>query len=41
MWQLNEIAKNRDVWTDQRIRETIEFVRHRLQHQKSITQVST
>ena len=27
--ELDEIAKNRDVWTDERIRETIEFVRHR------------
>jgi hypothetical protein len=27
--ELDEIAKNREVWTDERIRETIEFVRHR------------
>ena len=27
--ELDEIAKNREVWTDERLRETIEFVRHR------------
>lgn len=27
--ELDEIAKNRDVWTDDRLRETIEFVRYR------------